>query len=112
MHLFGLWQLGDVFIQIKFRIQTFIGCQCKQPELPVPKQQTDTGYCKSISCFFYVNMECLTWVRMNSIGVDGLRCGLAIGLRWEGTESIDPNRGGYAGDGCGRNAWRCAGACK
>lgn len=59
-----------------------------------------------------MNFEWLTWVRMNTIGVDGLRSGLPVALRWEGTESIDPDRGGYAGHGGGRDARRCAGACK
>lgn len=59
-----------------------------------------------------LNLDILTWVRVNTIGVNGLGCGLPIALRWEGTESIDPNRSGYAGHGCGRDAWGCAGACK
>lgn len=66
----------------------------------------------NISHFFYVNSDWLTWVRMNTIGVDGLRGGLPVALRWEGAESVDPDWGGYAGHGCGRDAWGCAGACK
>ena len=49
---------------------------------------------------------------MDTIGVDGLRGGLPVALRREGTESVDPDWGGYAGHGCCRDAWGCAGACK
>lgn len=49
---------------------------------------------------------------MNAVGINGLRGGLPVTLRWEGAESIDPNRGSYAGHGCSGNARRCAGACK
>lgn len=61
---------------------------------------------------FYVNFGWLTWVRVNTVGVNGLRGGLPIALRREGTESIHTDRGGYAGHGCSRNARGCAGACK
>lgn len=66
---------------------------------------------KYISCFFDVNVSRLTWVGMDTVGVDGLRGGLPIALRREGTESVDPDRGGYAGHGCGGDARGCAGAC-
>lgn len=49
---------------------------------------------------------------MNTVGVDGLRGGLSVGLRWKGTKSVDPDRGSYAGHGCCRDAGGCAGACK
>lgn len=61
---------------------------------------------------FFVNLDWLTWVWVNTIGVDGLRGGLTIALRREGTESIDPDLGGYARHGCSRDAWGCAGACE
>lgn len=76
------------------------------------QQSRDSRCYKRISCFFHVDLDWLTWVRVNTIGVDGLRGGLPVALRREGTESVDPDRGGYAGHGCGRNARGCAGACK
>lgn len=61
---------------------------------------------------FYANFDWLTWVRMNTVGVNGLRGGLPIALRREGTESVHTYRGGYARHGCSRDARGCAGACK
>ena len=57
-------------------------------------------------------MACLTWVRMNPVGVDGFRGGLTVALRRQGTEPIDPDGGGYAGHRCGTDARGRAGACK
>lgn len=48
---------------------------------------------------------------MNTVGVNGLRRGLSVALGREGTKSVDPNRGGYAGHRCGGDAWGGAGAC-
>lgn len=91
----ALWQLGSTLLQMTVPIRTPQIFRVKATVLPHPSPNL-----------------CLTWVRMNAIGVDGLRCRLPIGLRWEGTESIDPNRSGYAGHGSGRDAWGCAGACR
>lgn len=65
-----------------------------------------------MSCFFLGGPDWLTWVRVDTIGVDGLSVGLPVALRRESAESVDPDRGGYAWHSCGRDARGCAGACE
>lgn len=81
-----------------------------------PPTETNKGYRRSppwlpISGGMQIGLDWLTWVRMDPIGVDGFRGGLAVALGRQRAEPVHSDGGGYAGHSRGTDARGSTGAC-
>jgi len=88
----------------------------RKDQLPFPPPQrqtkvTDVAPCLPISGGMQIGLDWLTWVRMDPIGVDGFRGGLAVALGRQRAEPVHSDGGGYAGHSRGTDARGSTGAC-